>query len=176
MNLREETKQLHDELEGLSFNVKMFKGEQTDEERMAYLLSNRYIFRVLDEHMPIGFRRLSKIDKDINTFRKSGMKTEILYLENSIGYAYYLDHHCKNINAHLYLNYMGFMYGGQIMKKRYPNSASLYEFDDIEEKRLYIREKICEDNKEFVDEVKFGYRWHINISKEMDELFNGDVG
>jgi disulfide oxidoreductase YuzD len=71
---------------------------------------------------------------------------------------------------------MGFMYGGQIMKKKYPNSATTYEFTDIVNKRLYIRENICQDTQDFIDEANEGYRWHIKISEELEKLFNGNVG
>lgn len=60
------------------------------------------------------------------------------------------------------------------MKKRYPDTSTLYEFDDIVEKRAYIRERIVEDYnapfyQQFVHEVKVGFKWHIAISKELHE-------
>lgn len=172
MNVREETKKFHDDLESLPFNVRMFKGEQTEEERRAYLTSNQYIFTVLDQFVPKDFGRLSAIKKDL---KKLGGKTDEV-LTTSIDYAYYLEYHCRNIESHIYLNYMGFMYGGQIMKKKYPNSATTYEFTDIENKRLYIRENVCQDTQDFIDEVNEGYKWHIKISEELEKIFNGNVG
>lgn len=165
--IREATNDLHTELEALPFNVKMFKGEQTDEERRAYLTSNKYIFTALDPHVPPELRRLKAIEKDLKVL--GGPSNFVL--GSSIDYSYYLQHHCENIGAHIYLNYMGFMYGGQIMKKRYPTSASMYEFDEIEAKREYIREQVCEDTEEFVNEVRNGFHWHINISKELGRYF-----
>lgn len=181
--IREATQSLHDKLEAQPFNIKMFEGKHTDMERAYYLASNRIIFDILDPHVPEGFRRSSAIDKDMEFLDHSpyGARAgEPAQLSMgyppmmTMGYKMYLENICENINAHIYLNYMGFMFGGQIMKKRYPDTSTLYEFDDIVEKRAYIRERIVEDYnapfyQQFVHEVKVGFKWHIAISKELHE-------
>jgi hypothetical protein len=173
------TADLHDALEALPFNVKMFEGNQSDMERAYYLASNRIIFDILDPHVPEGFRRSSAIDKDMAALDHSPYGGSMGLAMDSppmmtMGYKMYLENICENLNAHIYLNYMGFMFGGQIMKKRYPDTSTLYEFDDIVEKRAYIRERIVEDYnapfyQQFVHEVKVGFKWHIAISKELHE-------
>ena len=180
--IKEATRSLHNALEALPFNVKMFEGKHTDTERAYYLASNRIIFDILDPHVPEGFQRSSAIDKDLGRLNHSrfGRIGEPAQLSMgyppmmTMGYKMYLENICENINAHIYLNYMGFMFGGQIMKKRYPDTSTLYEFDDIVEKRAYIRERIVEDYnapfyQQFVHEVKVGFKWHIAISKELHE-------
>jgi hypothetical protein len=168
MSLREKTKDLHDALEALPFNVRMFKGEHTQLERQLYLSVQMMLFASLDTHMDDeGFHRISAIEKDLKNvggFDDRAIDITFEYVNHLV--------ETDNINPHIYLNYMGFMYGGQIMKKRYPGTASMYEFDEIEAKRQFIREEICEDTDEFVEEVREGYIAHIRISKELERVAN----
>lgn len=172
-NIKDATKTLHDRLEALPFNKKMFEGNQTNAERAVYLCSNLEIFEVLDPHVPKEMRRSSLIEEDLGVLAEPFADAP----RTTIAYRTYLEKVCDDLRPHIYLNYMGFMFGGQIMRKRYPESASLYEFDDIEGNREYIRQRVCETYnsphwRSFVDEVKNGFRWHIGISKELGEYFN----
>jgi hypothetical protein len=172
-NLRDATKTLHDRLESLPFNKRMFEGNQTNAERATYLCSNLEIFEVLDPHVPVNMRRSSLIEEDIGKLNEAFADAP----QTTFAYRTYLEKVCDDLRPHIYLNYMGFMFGGQIMKKRYPQAASMYEFDDIEAQREYIRQRICESYNSpewnpFVSEVKVGFKWHIGISQQLGEYFN----
>lgn len=168
-----ETQSLHDTLEGLPFNQKMFEGNQTGPERAVYLSSMLEIFEVLDPYVPEHMRRAHLIDHDI-------VELAVLWCDAmplAYTYAQYLKHICPDLRAHIYLNYMGFLYGGQIMKKRYPTSSSMYEFDDLPASRQLIRDKFVEDNsaphyRSYVHEVKTGFRFHIALSKQLGDYFH----
>ena len=171
--IKQATKTLHENLELLPFNQKMFRGEQTDDERADYLCSMLEIFSVLDKHVPDQMKRHPLIEKDLTALSKPFAEVP----RTTNGYVTYLEMICPDIRPHLYLNYMGFMYGGQVMKKRYPHASSMYEFDDIEEQRSFVRQKYVEDYTSqnypsYVSEVKHGFRWHIGISEELGEKFN----
>jgi hypothetical protein len=172
-NLRDATKTLHDRLESLPFNKRMFEGNQTNAERATYLCSNLEIFEVLDPHVPVNMRRSTLIEEDIGKLNEAFADAP----QTTFAYRTYLEKVCDDLRPHIYLNYMGFMFGGQIMKKRYPQAASMYEFDDIEAQREYIRQRICESYNSpewntFVSEVKVGFKWHIGISQQLGEYFN----
>ena len=172
-NLRDATKTLHGRLESLPFNKRMFEGNQTNAERATYLCSNLEIFEVLDPHVPVNMRRSSLIEEDIGKLNEAFADAP----QTTFAYRTYLEKVCDDLRPHIYLNYMGFMFGGQIMKKRYPQAASMYEFDDIEAQREYIRQRICESYNSphwntFVSEVKVGFKWHIGISQQLGEYFN----
>jgi hypothetical protein len=67
---------------------------------------------------------------------------------------------------------MGFLYGGQIMRKRYPDTSSLYDFEDLSYCRTYIRENhVFAEHDFYVKEVSSAFRWHIEISKQLDNMF-----
>lgn len=176
--IKEATKHLHEELEDQPFNVKMFEGDQTDEERAVYLMSNIEIFSVLDLCVDPTFRRLPYLENDLAQLRASYWADPS---HIATAYATYLKNVCSDVRAHIYLNYMGFMYGGQIMKQKYPGTASAYEFEDIVSKRKFIRDQYCETYdaplyRPYIDEVKLGFQWHIAISKDHLEMTNHDMG
>ena len=182
LQIKDATRTLHDNLESLPFNVKMFKGDQTIQERATYLKNNLKIFNILDDHVPADFRRSTSIRNDYLWLVDQQHKhAPPLPLSPPVldAYTTYLREVCDSftLRPHIYLNYMGFMYGGQIMAKRYPNASSMYKFTDIEEKRQYIRTAICEDYnsphyRSFVDEVKLGFKFHIAISRSLGEMFH----
>lgn len=164
--IKHATKELHEDLELSPFNQKMFRGEQTRAERADYLLSFYEIFKVLDKSVPKEIQRAAHIAYDLDELRLP---------ESSIpmythGYCTYLEAICKDLKPHIYVNYLGLMYGGQIMKKRYPEfPTEIYTFDDIESSRQYIREQIMEETDEFILEAKHAFRWHIAISFELSQ-------
>jgi heme oxygenase len=61
----------------------------------------------------------------------------------------------RKINAHIYLNYMGMMFGGQLIKKNVPTEGKMYEFNNRSDLIKSIRELDIE-----VNEVKNGFDWH----------------
>jgi len=165
------TKELHEDLERCSFNQKMFRGEQTRAERADYLLSWYEIFKILDKRVPSELHRCAHITYDLDHLKMTSSSVP-LYTH---GYCTYLESFCKNIKAHIYVNYMGLLYGGQIMKKRYPEfPTEIYNFDDIESSREYIREQIVEDTEDFITEANHAFRWHIAISSELSETHSID--
>jgi len=170
-SIKELTQDLHTELESLPFNQKMFSGDQTDIERRMYIAGWLPIFKRLDSHVPEPLRRTEKLLEAQNAL---GHKEPPAL--SAWGYTHYLDGwHARNnrsLNGHIYLNYMGFLFGGQIMKKRYPNTSQMYEFDDVVFWRDYIREHYVDMSEEFVYEVKQGFRMHINISTELGKINN----
>lgn len=158
------TKQLHEDLELLPFNQKMFLGEQTKEERADYLLNWREIFLLLDQHVPNEIKRIPYIDYDLDQLRtKDSMPGHMVH-----GYCAYLIHMCKNFAPHVYINYMGLMYGGQIMKRRYPDfPTEIYTFEDLDAAREYIRTEVVKETDDFIIETKRAFNWHIAMGEEL---------
>jgi hypothetical protein len=69
------------------------------------------------------------------------------------------------LKAHIYLNYLAIMFGGQMMKSKVPGSGKMYEFEgDMMELISSIR-SIQKD--EWATEVNKGFQYIINI---LDEL------
>lgn len=168
--IRDLTHDLHEELESLPANQKLFRGEQTDFDRKVYLASWEKIFKFLDQYVPEGLRRAEACREAI-----AGLGG---YREpptcGSIAYVHYLRWVKDNdlLNGHIYLNYMGMLFGGQIMKKKYPTSAQVYEFDDVVYWRQYIRDNYVDMSEQFIHEVKQGFKMHISIGDELGRLWS----
>lgn len=164
MGLKEATAELHSKAEKMMFNQRMFRGELSQFEYLNYLIQQSYIFQEIENrNLPHpNLKRLSSINDDINelggyTFKISKPTTDyVLYLG---------DLNQTQLNAHIYLNYLAIMFGGQMMKSKVPGSGKMYEFEgDMKELIGSVR---AIQNDEMADEVNKGFQYIINM---LDEL------
>ena len=164
MTLKEATAELHSKAEKMEFNQRMFRGDLSQDEYLNYLIQQSYIFQEIENRdLPhLNLNRLSSINEDINEL--GGYKFKIS--KPTTDYVVYLgDLNQSNLNAHIYLNYLALVYGGQMMKSKVPGSGKMYEFDgDMMELIGSIR---AIQNDEMADEVNKGFQYIINI---LDEL------
>ena len=165
--LKEATHDKHKEAERMPFNVAMFKGELTDEQYAAYLLSQLEIFSTIEENFEMpheGLRRKYAVMQDLKSLGIYQME----FSDNAtLAYASYLKGlEQEKVNAHIYLNYLAIMFGGQMMKKQTPGAGNMYEFEDMNESAACIR-AIQKD--EWADEVNKGFDFMIEIFKELEK-------
>ena len=164
MGLREATAELHSKAEKMEFNQRMFRGELSNDEYLNYLIQQSYIFQEIEgRNLPHpNLKRLDAIHSDISelggyTFKISKPTTDyVLYLG---------DLNQSSLNAHIYLNYLALVYGGQIMKSKVPGSGKMYEFEGEMMELIGSVRAIQKD--EWADEVNKGFQYIINI---LDEL------
>ena len=165
--LKEATHDKHKEAERMLFNVKMFKGELTKEQYGKYLLSQLEIFSAIEENFEMpheGLKRKYAVIEDL----KSLDFHQLEIVDNAtLKYADYLRGLTQEeVNAHIYLNYLAIMFGGQMMKKQTPGAGNMYEFEDMNESAATIR-AIQKD--EWADEVNKGFDFMIEIFKELEK-------
>jgi len=165
--LKEATHDKHKEAERMPFNVKMFKGELTKEQYAKYLLSQLEIFSVIEENFQMpheGLKRKYAVIEDL----KSLDFHQLEIVDNgTLDYVSYLRGLTQEeVNAHIYLNYLAIMFGGQMMKKMTPGEGNMYEFEDMNESAAHIR-AIQKD--EWADEVNRGFDFMIEIFKELEK-------
>jgi heme oxygenase len=164
MGLKEATAVLHSKAEKMEFNQRMFRGELSNDEYLNYLIQQSYIFQEIENRdLPhSNLKRLSSINDDINEL--GGYKFKIS--KPTTDYVVYLgDLNQSSLNAHIYLNYLALVYGGQIMKSKVPGSGKMYEFDGEMMELIGSVRAIQKD--EWADEVNKGFQYIINI---LDEL------
>jgi heme oxygenase len=164
MTLKEATAELHSKAEKMDFNQRMFAGKLSNDEYLNYLIQQSYIFQEIENrNLPhSNLQRLSSINEDINEL--GGYKFKIS--KPTTDYVVYLgDLNQSELNAHIYLNYLALVYGGQMMKSKVPGSGKMYQFEgDMMELIGSIR-SIQKD--EWATEVNKGFQYIINI---LDEL------
>jgi heme oxygenase len=164
MTLKEATAELHSKAEKMMFNQRMFRGELSQHEYLNYLIQQSYIFQEIENrNLPHpNLNRLSSINEDINTL--GGYKFKIS--KPTTDYVVYLgDLNQSNLNAHIYLNYLAIMFGGQMMKSKVPGSGKMYDFEG--DMRELIGSVRAIQNDGMADEVNKGFIFIINI---LDEL------
>jgi len=165
--LKEATHDKHKEAERMLFNVKMFKGELTKEQYGKYLLSQLEIFSAIEENFEMpheGLKRKYAVIEDL----KSLDFHQLEIVDNAtLKYADYLRGLTQEeVNAHIYLNYLAIMFGGQMMKKMTPGEGNMYEFEDMNESAAHIR---ANQKDECEDEVNRGFDFMIEIFKELEK-------
>ena len=164
MNLKEATAELHSKAEKMMFNQRMFRGELSQFEYLNYLIQQSYIFQEIENrNLPHpNLQRLSSINEDINelggyTFKISKPTTD---------YVVYLgDLNQNQLNAHIYLNYLAIMFGGQMIKKIVPGSHRNLEFEDARTLMTNIRAKLDDS---MGDEANIAFDWAIRMMRDYD--------
>ena len=156
--LKEATHIKHKEVERMPFNVKMFKGHLTKEQYGWYLRSQLGIFRALEDNFEFpheGLKRIEAVAFDLMSLGIDNLVCDIATRE----YATYLRGLSQeDANAHIYLNYLAIMFGGQMMKKATPGPGKMYEFENMKE---------C-----MADEVNKGFDFMIKIMKNLEGCLN----
>jgi len=165
-SLKEATHDKHKEAERMPFNGLMFSGKLTNEQYAQYLVSQMAIFAIIEDNFKMpheGLKRKYAVSKDISSLNIGrSLSTDPATLKY-VNYLKDLDQ--ESINAHIYLNYLAIMFGGQMMKKMTPGEGNMYEFDDMNESAASIR-AIQKD--EWADEVNRGFDFMIGIFKELE--------
>jgi heme oxygenase len=163
--LKEATHDKHKEAERMPFNVKMFKGQLNEREYGWYLRSQLAIFQTLENNFEFpheGLKREEAVLFDLMSLGQNDLVPDVASRE----YCEYLKGLSQeDANAHIYLNYLAIMFGGQMMKKNTPGPGKMYDFENMMECMQSVRE-IQKD--EWADEVNRGFDYMINIFKNLE--------
>jgi heme oxygenase len=86
----------------------------------------------------------------------------------------YLDHILRlswntpeKLMAHIYVRHMGDLSGGQMIAKKIPGSGRYYQFENVEELKNKIRERLTDD---LADEASLAFDFSIAIFQQLMEL------
>ena len=167
--LKEATHDKHKEVERMPFNVKMFKGQLSVDEYGWYLRSQLNIFRTIETNFELPHEGLSRVEATAFDLMSLGIDSLIcdVATRDYLEYLKVLDQ--DKINAHIYLNYLAIMFGGQMMKKNTPGPGKMYDFDNMMECMQSVR-KIQKD--EWAGEVNIGFDFMIKIMENLEGCLN----
>jgi heme oxygenase len=166
--LKEATAEKHRLAEQMPFNQRMFRGQLSEAEYLCYLVQQHAIFQTL-ETKPLphsDLNRSAAVWADIQELCEKG-HTLPQVLTSTNAYCKYLSEIDEEKRlAHIYLNYLAILFGGQMMKKMVPSSGKMYEFDDPREAMQAVR-AVQQDS--WADEVNLGFDYAINQFDELEQ-------
>ncbi|MBX2900346.1 MAG: biliverdin-producing heme oxygenase [Cyclobacteriaceae bacterium] len=166
-HLKDATSLKHKQAEKMPFNVRMFRGLLTKGQYLLYLNQQLQIFNAIET---IGLphdslKRTEKVQADIDELKSQGHSTDLV-LNSTSAYVSYLNSlSYEQILPHIYLNYMGIMFGGQMIKKAVPSTGRMYIFDDMQQTIQSIR---AVQKDEWADEVNKGFDFTILLFEELE--------
>ncbi len=167
--LREATLHNHKKAEQMAFNVKMFKGELSQKQYLAYLEQQHAIFKVIESKgLPnSSLSRLDAVTQDIQELVVKGNSRSDLTKTTEEYTSYLNELNANTILPHVYLNYLAIAFGGQIMKKKVPSSGKMYNFENKKEAIKSVRDV---QKDEWAEEVNRAYEYLIGIFNDLEKI------
>lgn len=176
MSLKELTAEAHSLAESQPFVKKIFSGTITKDEYISFLINQELIYATLEmfasesgilDNLP-GIHRAANIHQDICELVEdvsSLSNVELAQATND-----YLDHlesikHDPNkLMAHIYVRHMGDLYGGQMIATKVPGSGNFYKFENAEELKAAIRDKLDDS---LADEALLCFKFATQLFEEL---------
>jgi len=166
MDLREAVKDNHQAAEKTRWSQMMISGDMRIEQYAAMLYNMLPIYTELERTELITkpeVLRASLVQADLDAL---GGTTHGLTL-STVYYTRYLESLDDRARwAHIYVHYLGNMYGGQMIGRRLPGPHNHLLFDDLKGCISYVRDNLADVS---ADEANTAFVWTIKV---YDELYN----
>lgn len=169
--MHESVKEIHDEVENLPFSVALAEGNLTHHQKTAYLNNLWFIFQTLehDIYRDLPHPDLHRCETIEQTLEEMGEELNGKWMTKGVeDYMFYIlgaEDYKEKWSAHVYLNYMALMMGGQIVSKHNPEMVSLWDFNNRTECVNAIRELEWD-----WDQVYKGFTYHQRMLEELNNV------
>ncbi len=168
MELREAVRDSHTRAEQTALSQLMITGGMSKQLYAAFLKNMLEVYAELertDTIQKIEVLRTSLILQDINQFDVK--HTEIApEVKNYVNYLSALS--MKDRWAHIYVHYLGNMYGGQMIGKSLPGPHAHLKFENLKDCIAYVRGNITDINH---SEANAAFEWTMKIYDDIHRLF-----
>jgi heme oxygenase len=179
MRIREETRAIHDLAENTEFSKRMVKGELSKKDYLNYLRCQFAIFQTIEawNEFVLPHPALPRVDAILEDMKE--LTDDVFGYDpkevpqSAYKYRYFMLGCTKpeEFNSHIYLNYMGMLFGGSLVAKNAPTKGNLYKFEN----RMHCIEAIRQLPLD-IEQVKRGFEFHIKILEELQEMSNVKTG
>ena len=177
-NLRELTKDAHNNAERSAFVKILFSGNINPKLYATYLKNQHPMYEILEvcamPHLLLhglpDVRRAPAILEDFIELWGSDNPTFPRMCPVTMKYVDYImsiKDDPKRLMAHLYVRHMGDLAGGQMIAKRVPGAGKYYQFADPEALKVAIREKLDDS---MADEAKVCFDFAKQFFEEMMDI------
>lgn len=164
--LKEAIAERHAKAEKMPFNQRMFNGELSPSEYANYLKTQLEIFSTLETHFTLphpGFERSKAIQEDLEELAIP--PKQVAASEKYVAFLKRLSQ--EDANAHIYLNYLALLFGGQLMQKKVPGSGKMYAFEHVPDLVTSVR-SIQKDS--WAAQANLGLDFVIEILRELEGI------
>lgn len=181
-NLKELTRQHHDNAERTEFADLLLSGDISPKLYQEYLYAQLQNYRVLESAVSIPielepiFRSL-QIEEDLQELEGLYDLEEVEgNLQSTVEYSHHIqtlidEEDNDKLLAHLYVRHFGDAHGGQIIKKNAPGSGTMYEFENRKELIAGVRELLHDD---MADEAKICFEYAERLFHELIDKFHNN--
>lgn len=142
MDLREATYQKHREAERTELSKAMVKRELTEELYHQFVFNMAQIYNAIEKRLdflPNDVKRSQKYQDDLRSLNR-GSGTVLPSTAAYVGYLYSIE--IPMLWAHVYVQYLGNMFGGQMLRERMPGPCTHLDFNDVQSCIAYVRANI----------------------------------
>lgn len=168
MDLRSATQERHRLAEETALSQQLITGTLSPESYAALLENMAEVYGELERDGMITKPEVLRYDRVMSDIRGLGLPSKGL----SLSTVYYL-RYLRELSpaqrwAHVYVHYLGSMYGGQMIARRLPGPHSHLVFDDLDGCKAYVRSNLGDVT---ADEANAAFDWTIRIYDDLHRLF-----
>lgn len=172
-DLRTATQDIHHRAEETGISKMLISGDFTKEEWKAFL-SNQLIFRnAIEDRNIIKMPEVLTVPRILADLAVLGADGNDDITDATRAYATYLltlDE--AKVWSHIYVIYLGDLYGGQVIRKALEKAlpVSMLTFEDRQPLIAYVRQNIADASEE---EAVHAFEWIIRIYEELYQNLRG---
>lgn len=141
--LKDVTRAVHDEAEHTEWGKLLISGNITKGQYVHYLYNLLEIHQAIESRNVITKKEVLRVQSIINDIESIDSTISPVTLDSTWKY---IDHIRQlpddKLWCHIYCHYLGYMYGGQMIKKAIPFSTTMLDFEDRPGCIAYIREHL----------------------------------
>jgi heme oxygenase len=169
--LRLAVQELHDQAEKTKIAQSMIEGTISNSswKNLCYqfFLITRTIEDKCTSELPEFLKRKNTFIEDVVECGDSPVYT----CQSTLKYIDHLTSTKNKITGHLYANYLGWLYGGQMIAKKINLPQTHLKFENVKQCVEYMRSNILINlNETDIEEAKIAFKFIIDIYDELNEL------
>ena len=164
-SLREHTNNIHDKAQNTEWSNLLISGNISKEQYAHYLHNLLEIHRAIESKNLITKDDILRVNAIQNDIDNIDITVSEDILPSTKEYIEYLRNLLDNkVWSHIYCHYLGYMYGGEIIKKSIPYSATMLEFNNCGDCISHVRNNLKDADP---DEAVTAFKYIIKVFNDL---------